>query len=88
MGVMRSRKADRQLIAFGKRLRFSRLVAGYEKAAAFSRDLGVTEARYRRYERGGIQPPIDVLIEAAVLTGRTLDFLLGVPSTDEETYDK
>ena len=84
---MRSRRGDRLLTAFGRRLRASRLVAGYEDAADFARDLGLDNARYRRYERGEVMPPPEVLEDICKLTARSLDFLLlgknAAPNTDD-----
>jgi transcriptional regulator with XRE-family HTH domain len=44
--------------------------------ADFAAELGVAAARYRRYERGEIQPPISVLEEIRRRTGASLDWLI------------
>lgn len=62
--------------AFGRRLRATRITAGYEEAADFAADLGIGAPRYRKYERGESVPPLDVLESIVRTTGRSLDWLL------------
>lgn len=73
--------AGRLLRDFGKRLRASRIAAGYESASDFARDLGIEAPAYRKYERGEAQPPIDALGRICDLTGKTADFLMFGRST-------
>ncbi len=61
---------------FGRRLRAARIAAGYEDAADLARDLGIEEATYRKYERGGALPRVDVLECIVQTTGKSLDWLL------------
>ncbi|MCC6194592.1 MAG: helix-turn-helix transcriptional regulator [Burkholderiales bacterium] len=54
----------------------ARIAAGFETIRAFSATLGVSEARYRRWESGEVQCPYEILVAIAEKTGRTTDFLL------------
>lgn len=51
-------------------------MAGFESAASFAELLTVNEHTYRRWERGEMQPPLDVLVEIARASGQSIDFLL------------
>lgn len=44
--------------------------------SGLARALGISEARYFRYERGELQPPLDVLAAIRELTGISLDWLI------------
>lgn len=72
----RASRDDRMLREFGRRLRAARISAGYEEASDFASDLGIESPRYRKYERGEIMPPLDVLDGIVRLTERSLDWLL------------
>jgi len=65
---------------FGTRLRAARVMAGYNTAEDFARDLGVQYARYTKNERGESIPRADVLIHICELLDVTTDYLLrGIP---------
>lgn len=61
---------------FGRRLRAARLTAGWEQAVDFGAQIGCEKARYGRYERGEVTPPLDVLEDIVGHLGVTLDWLL------------
>lgn len=71
-----SRKTDRMMRDFGRRLRAARIIAGYETAADLAKDLRVEVPRYRKYERGDSMPPLEVLELLCDITNKSLDFLL------------
>lgn len=68
--------------AFGARLEASRRYHGRRsgrprlKAKVFADELGVNPWRYRRWERGEIEPPLSVLKEIRRVTGLSLDWLI------------
>lgn len=72
----RERRVDRLMKAFGRRLRAARITSGYEEAADFAEELGISSPRYRKYERGESMPPLDVLEDIARITERSLDWIL------------
>jgi transcriptional regulator with XRE-family HTH domain len=69
-------------VAFAKRLAATRLTFGAVKAqpdisrAQFAEMLSISAARYNRYERGEITPPLILIIRIRELTGISLDYLL------------
>lgn len=62
---------------FGRRLSACRLAAGYRFAEDFAKVLGVLPARYRMYERGDREPPLELLLIMAKRLDKSVDFLLG-----------
>jgi len=74
--VANDHRAKRILREFGKRLRASRIAAGYDTAKAFAEKLNIEDGRYRQYERGGAMPPPDVLDLICQFTDKSSDFLL------------
>jgi len=69
-------KPTRAMKEFGDRLKAARLLAGYNYAEDFAKDVGVEAPRYRRYERGDAWPPLEVLLKISELTNTRLDMLL------------
>ena len=78
------------LIAFGARLEVIR--RRYGRATnrprlpmnEFAQQLGITAARYRRYERGEVPMPYPLLTEVRRLTGASLDWLIAdMPPGDD-----
>lgn len=71
--------------SIARRLRDVRLKfgAGQMTMIEFSEALGIEAARYRRYERAEVEPPIWVVREVHKLTGATWEAILGgAPITD------
>jgi transcriptional regulator with XRE-family HTH domain len=66
--------------AFGERLKGCRIAAGYETAEELAQALEITSARYRRYERGEVMPPIDILEMLCRRVEKSADFLLFGPA--------
>jgi transcriptional regulator with XRE-family HTH domain len=62
-------------VLLGRRLRASRLSLGFE-AEHFADELGLSTETYTRIEQGEMAPPLNALIYAAKITGKSLDFLL------------
>lgn len=77
---------------FGKRLQLCRRAAGYETARdfvkAFPAEYNLAEHAYRRYERGEVEPPFDILPEIARRVHRSIDFLVTgrTPRNEPELY--
>lgn len=86
-------RTEPALVAFGSRLevirrRFGRATDRSRLSMSdFAAELGVTAARYRRYERGEAQMPYAVLAELRRLTGASLDWLIAdmTPGQDPTT---
>jgi len=68
--------------AFGARLEAARRYHGRRtgrpriKCATFANEIGVKEARYRRWERGEMEPPLFALKAIRQVTGLSLDWLI------------
>lgn len=62
--------------AFAKRLEAARIAAGYDTMRDFCADLGINEARYRRWEAAETEPDIHHLQKISALTGVSLDTLI------------
>jgi transcriptional regulator with XRE-family HTH domain len=63
-------------VAFARRLESARVAAGYETMRDFSKELGVSEATYRRWEAAETEPNIFHLQKISRLTGVSLDILI------------
>lgn len=63
-------------VAFARRLEAARFAAGYETMREFSKQLGVAEATYRRWEAAETEPNIYHLMRISALTGVSLDTLI------------
>jgi transcriptional regulator with XRE-family HTH domain len=61
---------------FARRLSAAREAAGYPTMRDFAEALGVTEARYRRWEAAETEPDIFYLQKIARITGISLDTLI------------
>ena len=62
--------------AFGKRLKQLRKDLGYtQQELAYA--LGIQWSRYHKYELGKNEPPFEILIKLANLSGEDLDYLIG-----------
>lgn len=61
---------------FGERLRSAR---GSDSQAAFARKLGISQVAYSRYELGQREPGLDCLYQIGIITGVSIDWLLGLP---------
>jgi transcriptional regulator with XRE-family HTH domain len=59
------------------RLKALRLAAGYAKARHFARELGISENRYTRYERGEAEPDFDLMRTICAKLGTTPNELFG-----------
>ncbi len=70
------RSLDKMMKDFGVRLRAARIIAGYETAADFAKDLGVQYNRYTKNERGQSIPRLDVLDLICEMTDVSADYLL------------
>lgn len=56
---------------------------------AFAMELGLSPPRYRRYERGEVQPPLEALEAIRRLTGISLDWLIaGLPRGNDPVADQ
>ena len=70
------------LASFSARLRAVRKAFGHSTGnpslsrATFAREIGVEHETYRRWERGHIRPPLEVLASIRRLTGISLDYLI------------
>jgi transcriptional regulator with XRE-family HTH domain len=71
-----SRAADKIMESMGKRMRASRIAAGYDEASMAAHDLGIEEQTYRKYERGESMPSPDKLEAISNLFDKSLDFLI------------
>lgn len=62
--------------AFATRLEAARIASGFETMREFAESLGVSEARYRRWEAAETEPDIFHLQKIARVTGVSLDVLI------------
>lgn len=62
--------------AFATRLEAARVASGYETMREFAEALGISEARYRRWEAAETEPDLLHLQRIARLTGVSLDVLI------------
>jgi transcriptional regulator with XRE-family HTH domain len=62
--------------AFARRLAAAREASGYATMREFADALGVSEARYRRWEAAETEPDIYHMQKIARLTGASLDSLI------------
>lgn len=53
---------------FVDRLRTLR-AAKFPSSTAFARALGLEEVRYLRYERGEVEPPLSLIVQACIVLG-------------------
>lgn len=74
--MSKRRPLDKMMRDFGVRLRAARIIAGYDSAADFAKDLGIGYNRYTKNERGESIPRLDVLDHMCTLTNVTADYLL------------
>ena len=61
---------------FAKRLRASRIAAGFDSARAFAEAIDVNEFSYRNYELGTRFPALDILDTICNVLGKSADWLL------------
>ena len=61
---------------FAKRLKASRIAAGFETARDFARFVGLEESTYRMYERGDRSPAPGDLWTMADAVKQSIDFLI------------
>lgn len=61
---------------FSRRLKSLRVPKGYRTARSFARALDIDENRYTRYERGEVEPSLDLLLRICDLLGATPNDLL------------
>ena len=79
---MNERSSAENLRGFGERLRRIRTAHGMQTGRPalthreFAAELGIEQPRYGRYDRGEINPPLDVLIAIRRATGVSLDYLI------------
>jgi transcriptional regulator with XRE-family HTH domain len=62
--------------AFANRLSAARIASGFETMRDFSEALGISEARYRRWEAAETEPDLMHLQKIARITGVSLDVLI------------
>lgn len=62
--------------AFANRLSAARVASGYDTMRDFAEALGISEARYRRWEAAETEPDLMHLQKIARLTGTSLDILI------------
>lgn len=70
------RRVEVLMRAMGRRLRASRITAGFETADQLATRLDLHPQRYRKYERGDSVPPLDVLETLKRTLSIDLDWLL------------
>lgn len=75
-------KAHPSRAAFARRLEAARIAAGYETMREFAVALGITEARYRRWEAAETEPGLMFLNKIHALTGVSLDTLISGEKRD------
>ena len=63
------------MVGFGERLKEAR---GSESQASFANKLGISQVAYSRYESGQREPGLDCLYQIGVMTGVSVDWLLGL----------
>jgi transcriptional regulator with XRE-family HTH domain len=63
-------------VMFARRLSAAREAAGYPTMREFADALGVSEARYRRWEAAETEPDLFYLQKIARMTGASLDTLI------------
>jgi transcriptional regulator with XRE-family HTH domain len=61
---------------FAKRLKAIRVPRGFRTARSLAEALGIDENRYTRYERGEVEPNLDLLLQICSLLGATPNDLL------------
>ena len=64
------------MTGFGERLRQAR---GSDSQASFARKLGISQVAYSRYELEQREPGLDCLYQIGIMTGDSIDWLLGLP---------
>ncbi len=65
------------MVAFGMKLKAAR-EAKFESAKDFADHIGINDFRYRKYERGTANPPIDILKRMAAALDVSMDSLLPI----------
>ncbi len=61
---------------FAKRLKSIRVPKGFRTARAFAEALGIDENRYTRYERGEVEPSLELIMRICELLGATPNDLM------------
>lgn len=61
---------------FGRRLRSSRVAAGFGDLGEFAKLVGITRKRYRKFEDGKKMPEVGELVLISQLVGKSTDYLL------------
>lgn len=61
---------------FARRLKAIRVPKGFRTARSFAEALGIDENRYTRYERGEVEPSLELLLRMCELLGATPNDLL------------
>lgn len=61
---------------FSRRLTAARVAAGFKTMREFAIELGIDEARYRRWEAGETEPDLEHLAKIASVTKVSLDVLI------------
>lgn len=83
---MATRRYDKIISMFGKRLRLARERAGYTSAQRFAEVLGLEPHTYRHYERGESEPNFETFTRMCELLDVTPNDLL--PFSDRKDGDK
>lgn len=71
-----SGEAFRVTRGFAKRLEAARVAAGFDTMQEFAGRIGVSPARYRRWEAAETEPPLHLLVKIKHEVGKSLDFLI------------
>jgi transcriptional regulator with XRE-family HTH domain len=61
---------------FGRRLRASRIAAGFATQEAMATRIGIQLAAYGRWERGETEPSLDNLVTISDAVQKSIDFLI------------
>ena len=64
------------MLMFARRLRASRVAAGFEDLSEFAKAIGIPPKRYGKFEDGKKMPEPDELELIARITQRTIEFLV------------
>ncbi len=82
---MMTKRRMRRVI--GERLKALRMTQNLT-SDQFAKSIGVKGGRYRRWQRGEVQPPLEVIYEIRRVTGYSLDRLIfGAPYTQTDGGD-
>ena len=69
---------------FGERLKEAR---GSESQASFAKKLGITQVAYSRYEANAREPNLEALYQIGIISGVSIDWLLGLPGSKSTAVD-